>query len=408
MQYLALHVERCEIQGTGEVPQNQCKLLCFNKWSATNKPRVESSTVKSFCCLSDVIRLDALVEGQYTCRLLCKALRLGKDKRSLLRLRINRLEVGFMNAATLAALLDQLDQVGSLQNELKWCPSSLPHQKVVLWGFFLQDLVALCLRAIGLQCEGFRVLAPKFSKFTSLTGLDLSWNGINLVADTHHNADILGGTLAKLPLLTRLNLTGNRLTNQLQTVLGKMLASLSYLKLYGCALSKQDIIFLTRSRHASTLRGLDIGFNNLGDDFQDFLQLLCALESHLIVLETENCSFHQDHLTHLFQRVSKSHLRFWNITRNYATNVDFLQQITAISELSSLEILLVSFPIELKNVRDRLARKEFQKYLKNLLSKRFPDVDLQRYYSSLAIQFRWFGSCSVYLVRQMSVHLKLK
>ena len=243
--------------------------------------------------------------------------------------------------------------------------------------------MALSIRSSNPQCEEFQSLAPQFRNFTSLTGLDLSYNGINFM---ENGAIVLGETLAQLPVLTRLNLGRNRLTNQLQSVISKMSSSLSHLKLHNCELAENDFTFLTNSHHVSTLRALDLSKNDLKTHFQPFLQLLSALESHLIVLETACCSFQPEHLTHLLQKSLPNfcHLRLWNIASNITPTVDFLRHVTAIAGLPSFEILLVSFPTELGTVPDSFAMTKLVDTLKNML----PDSVLTRYFRGLAIRFR--------------------
>ena len=244
--------------------------------------------------------------------------------------------------------------------------------------------MALSIRSSNPQCEEFQSLAPQFRNFTSLTGLDLSYNEINFV---ENGAILLGETLAQLPALTRLNLGRNRLTNRLQSVISKMSSSLSHLKLHNCELAENDLIFLTNSHHASTLKALDLNRNDLGTHFQPFLQLLSALESHLIVLETACCSFQPEHLTHLLQKSLPNfcYLRLWNIVANSTPTVDFLRHVTATAGLPSLEILLVSFPTELGTVPDFSARIKFGHTLKNMLP---PDITFRGYCRGLAIRFR--------------------
>lgn len=238
--------------------------------------------------------------------------------------------------------------------------------------------MALCMRYNRLGCKELRLLAPNLRKFTSLTVLDLSWNEINLV-DSPDSADVLGGTLAQLHLLTRLNLSMNRLKNQLRSVLSKMSASLTHLHLGHCGLDVNDLAFLSESQHVSTLKVLDISYNNIGKHFEQFLLLLSALERHLSVLITKNCSFQQSHLTHLFQKASKKLclLRFWNISHNCApTTVNgFMQDVKVLAEVSSLETLVLSFPKELGSLADSMAenpplksRDEFRERLRGMLS----------------------------------------
>ena len=245
--------------------------------------------------------------------------------------------------------------------------------------------MALSIRTSYPLCVGLHLhlLSPNLRKLTSLTGLDLSWNGDILGS---HNAYLLGQTLAKLPVLTRLNLSRTRLGDELETVLRKMRASLLHLELQYCDLSENDLIFLSQSHHVNTLRTLDVSYNNLGNHFEQFIHLINALACHLIVLETQCCLFQKDHLAYFFNRMSKKlcHLRLWNIVANCATSaVNFVQHITAIAEHSSLEILLVPLPADLKSVSDQL-RQEFVETLRMS----FPDLAFTCYCTAIAIRLR--------------------
>ncbi len=201
--------------------------------------------------------------------------------------------------------------------------------------------------------------------------------------DCSHSADVLGQTLAQLPVLTRLNLNKIGLTNQLDIVLSKMSASLRDLQLRYCGVSEKDITFLTNSQHASTLEALDISYNNVGNYFEEFVLLLSALKNQLVILQTVNCSFQQDHLTHLLRITSKNlcHLRLWDISHNCPpTTMDaFIQDLTALAEAVSLEKLLVSFPEELGSIDGASIvesptgkfRQDFHETVMNRLSKLF-------------------------------------
>ena len=227
-------------------------------------------------------------------------------------------------------------------------------------------------------------MSPNLRRLTSLTGLDLSWDDKTLDSD---DADLLGQTLVELPALTRLNLSNTRLTNQLQTVISKMPASLVYLELQYCYLSENDLIFLSQSHHANTLRALNVGHNNLGNLFEHFLCLVGVMACRLIVLETQLCSFQKDHLTYFFNTLSKRlcHLRFWNISENSpAPTATFMEHIKAITEHSSLEILRVSLPKELAGPVSDQHRKEFVE----TLSKLFPDLVFMRRGQVVAIRLR--------------------
>ena len=157
----------------------------------------------------------------------------------------------------------------------------------------------------SLGVAGFAVVAPHLSRFRSLTGLDLSCNKLDLqLMNSDNVADLLGNTLAELPVLSRLDLSNNDLESRLGCLLRKMPSALSHLELSACGLSENDLAFLTNSHHANHIKVLDISENNLGSQFQHFLALLRALKT-LVVLETENCSLQQCQLTSF----SKAHQR---------------------------------------------------------------------------------------------------
>ena len=122
-------------------------VLYFNKYKY--KSMVESPTVTSFCCLSDVIRLDARVQGSKSCMQLCNALTLGKGNESLLRLRIKRLEINCAKAAESAARLDLLDHKVHdrdhcrMRSMILKFPHQVPHQNIlssISWVSFCRTL----------------------------------------------------------------------------------------------------------------------------------------------------------------------------------------------------------------------------------------------------------------------------
>ena len=246
--------------------------------------------------------------------------------------------------------------------------------------------MALSIDSWSLGLRFLKLLSPNLRKLISLTGLDLSW-----CRKTLDSADVglLGQTLVELPALTRLNLSRTRLTNQLQTVLSQMRASLLHLELRYCDLSENDLIFLSQSHHSNTLRTLDVGYNDLGNHFEHFHNLISVLACHLIALQTQCCMFQKDQLTYLFNMIPKKlcHLRFWNIAGNLAApNLSFIQQITAFAEHSSLECLLVPIPSELGSMSHQ-QRQEFVE----TLNKPFPDLAFQCYCGAIGIRVRRVG-----------------
>ena len=350
------------------------------------------------CCLSDVIGWDACIRGDRDCKKLRRALELGKENKTQLKLRTRRLDVAFVRPTVLGPLLDELDHKVhdriSLQDELKLCPSYLPHQNksCILVNLFLQDVEAICARHMTMRCDQLAVLAPTLCRFNSLSGLDLARNNIDLVhAENHQGADFLGEMLANLPVLARLNLSNSRLTNHLESVLNKT-AGLSSLSVCDCSLSAKDINFLATSHHVNTLKCLDIGFNDLGENFNDFLHLLGALKNQLAVLETPSSSFEKHHLTLLFQTASKQlhHLRYLDVSGNetvpHEECIRRILDMAGLSELASFEVLVVPYPAEVGSAFD--SRKQLCEKLATLLLKRFPNLAVAPYIMSLVIAFR--------------------
>ncbi len=225
-------------------------------------------------------------------------------------------------------------------------------------------------------CGGLIVLAPTLQKLTSLTGLDLSCNNITLLHD-HQTAKLLGHTLASLPLLSRLDLSNNRIKNQLATILGSI-APLKHLELAACGLSDEDLLYLSRSRHVEHIQELDISENNFSRHFEHLVTLLNALCKQIMVLEMEDCALDERHLTHLFLITSKqlAVLRHWNISRNLGPRMPhtLLEDLKAVVAMPYLVSVVVSYPQELgtdvpEGTDNATTQKDYQMHLHQSLNR---------------------------------------
>merc|ERR1712126_186833 len=146
----------------------------------------------------------------------------------------------------------------------------------------------------------------------NLVILDLSYNAININGD-EKATDILREFFASLSHLKRLDLSGNRLTNNLGAILQKN-TKLEYLNLSGTQLRQIDVSFLAS---LSNLQHLDVSSNKLSNKLNVLKSVFNAL-SNLKVLEMEDCNLNQDCILELNPYLkSLSKLEILNVNYNF-------------------------------------------------------------------------------------------
>lgn len=166
-----------------------------------------------------------------------------------------------------------------------------------------------CLEVRNRGIDFFTFLADSFSKITSL---DLSYNAINLNGSPS-TTQVLANFLTSQPHLSRLDLSGNRLTNSLPSLLPPAPCTLTYLNLTGCQLRGGDISYLSR---LPSLHHLDLSSCSLGNKLNALLTVFSAL-SQLEVLEMVDCGLDQLQLQELLPGLrALSKLRLLNLLGN--------------------------------------------------------------------------------------------
>lgn len=142
-------------------------------------------------------------------------------------------------------------------------------------------LTYLDLSMTNLGNTGVINLLPIITNCVNLTGLDISKNNIQLHEGASQSSDAvssLHNTIVNLPKLRRLNLSNNRLSGSLSTLLGTSLP-LEYLNLNACVLRPTDFPHLPVS-----LIHLDLSENNILP-----LPLHLNKMNQLSILELEAC-----------------------------------------------------------------------------------------------------------------------
>ncbi|XP_072044365.1 leucine-rich repeat-containing protein 14-like [Amphiura filiformis] len=139
-----------------------------------------------------------------------------------------------------------------------------------------QTVNSLNFRTRDMFHNGLKLL----ERLTNLSSLDLSYTFYDILNyEPSRWSNIyaeLGSTFSKLPNLIHLNLEGNRLSNQLRTLLQRIQKQLSTLQVDFCQLNELDISYLANSLHAKQLQNLSIGSNNLSKDPESLFKLLTS------------------------------------------------------------------------------------------------------------------------------------
>lgn len=121
---------------------------------------------------------------------------------------------------------------------------------------------------IGWNClgnDGLIEVLPQIQDFTALTTLCLQYNFLDFnrrTGDCDAAVMAIGSTLASLPNIMCLALTGNRLTSRLAEILRPMRRPLAALDVSFCTLSERDIAYLASSHHAGSLQYLILSNNH--------------------------------------------------------------------------------------------------------------------------------------------------
>ena len=222
-------------------------------------------------------------------------------------------------------------------------------QCITFWTILtFQAITALSLQFNSLGFEGIMVLGPLIRTLQNLTGLDLSCNAVDLRRT--EVCEQMRRTLSSLPCLSRLNMCGNWIKSHLQTLVSDIQKPLEYLRLGGCGLQKEDIAYLQRSHHATSLRSLDISecIMRSPDVVAVLLSLLRALAPSVQELVMEDMGLAQEEWE---QVVSQCHqmvnLRFWNITHNVNIVSSVLtSSVSQFVKMPKLQVLHFDFPAE--------------------------------------------------------------
>ena len=174
--------------------------------------------------------------------------------------------------------------------------------------------------------KGIRFLSDLADTFDQISTLDLSYNAINLNGSPS-TCQIIGGFLSHLSgkskSLVRLDLSGNRLTNNLSALL-KHTPNLHYLNLTGTQLRTIDLSSLSQLK---SLRHLDLSCCSLQNKLNALLGLFGFL-TKLEILEMVDCNLEQTHLDALMPGLrGLEKLQLLNISFNPVfpvENVDLL------------------------------------------------------------------------------------
>jgi len=174
------------------------------------------------------------------------------------------------------------------------------------------ELSMLDIRSFFAQRSGrgdfFYILSDIFKH---LKVLDLSYNAINLNG-CEIATRILRDFLSRASCLERLDLSGNRLTNNVPALFSTTL-NLRYLNLSGTQLRQVDLSYLARF---NTLEQLDISSNNLGNKLNILKNIFTALEQ-LEILEMVDCKLSQAHIDDLIPYLDKTRkLKMVNLREN--------------------------------------------------------------------------------------------
>lgn len=242
------------------------------------------------------------------------------------------------------------------------------------------ELQSVPLRGLSLSCNRltnggiFETLIVSVLPFHYIESLDLSYNSINLT----YNATLLEtftNALSSLNHLKRLDLSNNRLTDCLTTILskvGKMYVQrhsesissirsegkrkipmsepshgLEYLNISSCKLCERDLAYLSNSHHITALKELDIGQNNMCLFVESVVKLLRAMRRTIYILDMEECYFTEEQLCSLLPEFyGFPNLKYLNYSGHQLNSKDTYSHLETFIRLPNLVLVRLSFPTD--------------------------------------------------------------
>ena len=189
---------------------------------------------------------------------------------------------------------------------------------------------------------GTSFLSDLANTFDQINTLDLSYNAINLNGSPSTCA-IMGEFLSHLggaqKGLIRLDLSGNRLTNHLSTLL-KHTPNLHYLNLTGTQLRTIDISLLSQMR---SLRHLDLSCCSLQNKLNALLGIFGFL-TEMKIFEMVDCNLEQSHLDELMPGLLRlEKLELLNISFNPINPVENVESLKCRVVMDQYEEVSIEF-----------------------------------------------------------------
>ena len=258
--------------------------------------------------------------------------------------------------------------------------------------FSLQTIKSLCLRHCNLQHyhrDGIQIdaLLESIERLISLESLDLSYN----LLKEDSTITKLGTTFGKLPNLTKLQLSGNRLTRKLSSLLRHMQKPLVSLDVSYCGLDESDISFLANSCCTRELKELFVGYNNLARDPESLFKLLTACSVTLEHISLAKASLGNiesaiDRLIHLSPSMKSLHSLNLKINKIDASNLAELVSSFAMN-IPTLKIIQVPLVLH-HHSDDVLRRMTVQTRLSTWDTVNFNNIHLVRFVERCVRRFR--------------------
>ncbi|KAI8796624.1 uncharacterized protein LOC106065595 [Biomphalaria glabrata] len=271
------------------------------------------------CLPSDIfieIKLDAFVTSEPCHSELCKALTVSSFPGVRFRLILDKLSVTCLGGDRVNLLLKQITP---------------------------EQLRGLQLKYNSLRNTDFVRLAPILQSLVNLTALDLSCNHISLY-DNEQMAMIMRQALSTLTHLERLDLSNNRLKNNLTNVLRGVNNPLKHLRLVACGLTLLDIISLSLFQYLGKLEELDLSENNLSASYLPFVPLLNKISSNIRILELQDCSITDEIMNLLgFHLTNLSKVLYLNLSGNVWKSETCYTLAKHLSIVHSLSVFRISY-----------------------------------------------------------------
>ncbi|KAK2713245.1 uncharacterized protein LOC136040939 [Artemia franciscana] len=229
--------------------------------------------------------------------------------------------------------------------------------------FTTSKLESLYIPNTFLKNAGLRKILNelKMPKYQNLVALNFANNDLDFQSCTM-TVDLFAQCIGDLPQLRSLNLSQNPVSGCLEFLLCNLKYGLLDLRVAGCELNSEDLVYLMGSIHAKSLIVLDISENSF-ESKTELNNFISAFKAQMIAIEGEACGMEADELVELATTLQDfSVLYYVSFVGYWMTIEELVPVVRELCLCQSLKIVVLSLPVDVDFDIDDVNR------VKNLVS----------------------------------------